>query len=75
MPKFLCLRCNYITQSKMSMYKHFSRMTKCERSIDSLQYNDDEMIKYSLIPLSEHNKILKNKDKNYNVHKNVDEYI
>jgi len=77
MPKYQCLKCNYDTDSKMSMYKHFSRIIKCSRSTDSLQYSDDEIIKYSLIPISEHNRIFKNmnENKNYCVNKSVDEYI
>ena len=75
MPKYQCLKCNYNTDSKMSMYKHFSRISKCSRSTDSIIYDDEEIIKYSLIPISEHNKLLKNKNKNYCVHKTIDEYI
>ena len=77
MPKYQCIKCNYNTLSKISMYKHFSRIKKCSRNIDSLDYTDDEIIKYSLVPLSDRNKISKNinENKKYNIYKSVEEYI
>jgi hypothetical protein len=58
------------------MYNHFNRTIKCHRNVESLKYTDDQIAKYSLISLVEHNKIFKNKDNlKYNTTKTTAEFI
>lgn len=73
MPTFTCYRCNYQTNHKTSMYAHLNKNIKCHKNINSMKYNDDQIIKYSLSNSDEHNKIIPNYD--YKTIKNTKEFI
>lgn len=70
----MCFRCNYKTEHKASMYTHFIKTVKCPLSVNSLKYTEDEIVKYSLCQLNNHNKLLLNKNK-YKINKTTDEFI
>lgn len=75
MPKFMCFRCNYNTNHKTSMYNHIVRTIKCPKNTESLKYDDNQIIKYSLSEINEHSRI-KNMDmSSYCTEKNTDEFI
>ena len=44
-----CIRCKFITSRKSSMKDHLNRKNKCPKTLDSLQYNDEECDVISLI--------------------------
>lgn len=71
MPYFTCLRCNYETNHKSSMYVHLTKNIKCSPNIESLKYSDDELIKHSL--LNSNDKY--NFNYNFKVNKTTQEFI
>jgi hypothetical protein len=71
---YKCYRCNYITDHKSSIYKHFLAKKKCKLSVFGLKYNDDEVVKYSLCKKSDHDKF-KNRISKYNISKSTAEFI
>jgi hypothetical protein len=71
---YKCYRCNYITDHKSSIYKHFLAKKKCKLSVFGLKYNDDELIKYSLSKKSDHDKFT-NRIYKYNISKSTAEFI
>lgn len=74
MGKYICFRCNYTTMRKTSMYNHYERSNKCSKNIDSLKYDENQIIKYSFLETDEH-KNLENIDKNYCIEKSSEEFI
>lgn len=74
MPHYSCLRCNYKTDHKTSMYYHFSKPVKCAMDVTALKYNENEIVKYSLCQTINHDKLFKN-NVNYNTCKNTEEFI
>ena len=74
MPNYICYRCNYKTDHKTSMYTHFLKSVKCCKNIDSLKYTDDEIIKYSLCKIINHDKLNFNVN-SYNCNKTITEFI
>lgn len=56
MTEYKCIRCLYITKIKTDMVKHLYKLKKCEhKDIDTLNFNDDYIIKNSLTPLHNYN--------------------
>jgi hypothetical protein len=49
MDNFECIRCGYITNKKSSIICHINRKKKCNRLLESLKYNDEEIYNLSLI--------------------------
>jgi hypothetical protein len=74
MPTFTCFRCkNYTTKTKYSIYLHLCKNIRCTPHIDSLKYNDDEQIKYSISPVENWNLLKINK--NFKIIKTHKEFI
>lgn len=73
MPNFVCYKCNYDTTRKTSMYTHLNKQIKCCKKTESLNYTDNELVKYSLIPYLENNNCFKNHE--YTVERTQDEFI
>ena len=44
MTEYMCFRCNYKTKYRGSMKNHFNKKKKCERSINSLKYTDNDIL-------------------------------
>ena len=74
MPEYICVRCNYKTEYKGSMYSHILKNVKCPININSMEYSDDETVKLSLsnYPKNSNNKVIY---KNYKVTKTRTEFI
>jgi len=50
MSKYKCFRCNYETTHKGSMYSHWNKQKKCEKTTEnSIKYTDDQIFKLSFI--------------------------
>jgi len=52
-----CKRCNYTTNKKSDITRHLNRKIICVRNVNSYKYNDDELVKLSLIPIKEKKEI------------------
>ena len=74
MPKYKCFNCNYSTDHKTPIFNHFLKKNKC-LTINSLKYNNDQIIKYSLCKNKNHYEKLLNKTSKYNVSKTSSEFI
>jgi len=74
MPNYKCYICNYSTERKTPIYNHFLKKNKC-LTINSLKYNNDQIIKYSLCKNEDYYKKLLNKTPKYNVSKTTFEFI
>lgn len=74
MPKYKCFNCNYSTDHKTPIFNHFLKKNKC-LTINSLKYNNDQIIKYSLCKTKDHYEKLLNKTSKYNVSKTSSEFI
>lgn len=48
MSYYECKRCFYKTQLKKDMKKHLNKVNKCDRTIDSYEYKDEDLEKLSL---------------------------
>lgn len=48
MSYYECYICSHKTKQKIEIVRHLSRKIKCERSIDSYKYSDDEVKTLSL---------------------------
>ena len=48
MSYYECYRCSHRTKQKIEILRHLNRKIKCERSIDSYKYTDDEIKTLSL---------------------------
>ena len=57
-----CLKCQYSTPRKSAMQLHLNRKTKCNRTLESFKYNDDEIYKLSMIRKNDRG-IIKNRCK------------
>lgn len=52
-----CKRCNYTTNKKSDITRHLNRKIICVRNVNSYKYNDDELVKLSLVPIKEKKEI------------------
>lgn len=75
MGKYVCFRCNYTTPRKNSMYNHYERSVKCSKNIDSLKYDENQIIKYSFIEIDEHKNFQNINENGYCVEKTTEEFI
>jgi hypothetical protein len=75
MPKYKCYRCNYTSDIKSHIYNHFLKKNKCFENINSLKYNNDQIIKYSLCKNKNNYEKFVNKTSKYNVSKTTSEFI
>lgn len=67
MSYYECYRCSHKTKQKIEIVSHLSRKIKCERSIDSYKYSDDEVKTLSLEKKYDNNEciIINNKNKDF----------
>ena len=55
---YICKNCNYKTKYFPDILQHMNRVKKCNKSLDGYNYNDEEIIKLSLILILIINNIL-----------------
>ena len=75
MGKYICFRCNYTTLRKTSMYNHYERSNKCSKNVDSLKYDNNQIIKYSFIEIEQHKNFDNINKDNHCVKKTAEEFI
>ena len=75
MGKYICFRCNYSTLRKTSMYNHYERSNKCSKNVDSLKYDNNQIIKYSFIEVDQHKNFENIGESNHSVKKTPEEFI
>jgi len=75
MGKYICFRCNYTTLRKTSMYNHYERSNKCSKNVDSLKYDNNQIIKYSFIEIDQHKNFDNINKDNHCVKKTTEEFI
>ena len=71
----MCFRCNYTTLRKTSMYNHYERSNKCSKNVDSLKYDNNQIIKYSFIEIDQHKNFGNIGEFNHCVKKTPEEFI
>lgn len=71
----MCFRCNYTTLRKTSMYNHYERSNKCSKNVDSLKYDNNQIIKYSFIEIDQHKNFENIGEFNHCVKKTPEEFI
>lgn len=47
---YICKNCNYKTKYFADISRHMNRVKKCNKNLDGYNYNEEEIIKLSLIP-------------------------
>jgi hypothetical protein len=75
MVKYRCFRCNYTANHKTSMYNHYARSVKCSKNIDSLKFDENQIVKYSFTEIDDHKRLDNINYNNYCVEKNSEEFI
>lgn len=70
-----CKRCNYVTTKKCDITRHLNRKIICIRNVNSYKYNDDELVKLSLIPIKEKKEIPDRIKLNFRTEEELLEYI
>ena len=57
MVQYKCYSCNFLTNHRSNIIKHLNKKKKCERKEENKDYSDEEIFKYSLIPIDKNNNI------------------
>ena len=53
MNEYECIRCKYRTIKKSSMINHLRKVKKCDKSIESMEYNDTEIFNISITKIKD----------------------
>jgi hypothetical protein len=57
------------------MYNHYERSNKCSKNVDSLKYDNNQIIKYSFIEVDQHKNFENIGESNHSVKKTPEEFI
>ena len=47
---YICKKCSYKTKYFADITRHINRVKKCNKNLDAYNYNEEDIIKLSLIP-------------------------
>jgi hypothetical protein len=62
---YQCKRCNYITNRYSNIVKHLNIKKQCNRTLESYNYSNDQLLILSLLPYIENNLSIKENEIDY----------